>query len=225
MSRERPGSADPGTYLADLVERLNTHWPDNRTVNLVCHGHSVPAGYFATPLVDSFNAYPHLLHQGLKHRFPFAVINVIVSAIGGENSESGARRFADQVLCHRPDVVAIDYGLNDRSIGLEKAEKCWRDMIEQAQQAEARLILLTPTADATQLPSAPAEERKPLQEHARQIRNLAEEYGTGLADSLAAFDTWAQSGDLTDLLAWSNHPTRQGHELVARQLLRWFPMA
>lgn len=64
-----------------------------------------------------------------------------------------------------------------------------------------------------------------MQEHARQIRSLADEYGTGLADSLAAFDAWAQNDDLTDLLAWSNHPNRQGHELVARRLLRWFPMA
>ena len=83
--------ADPSTYLADLLGILRTHWPENRTVNIVCHGHSVPAGYFATPMVDSMNAYPHLLHVGLKQRFPFAVINVIVTAIGGENSESGAQ--------------------------------------------------------------------------------------------------------------------------------------
>ncbi|MFN2284460.1 MAG: SGNH/GDSL hydrolase family protein, partial [Anaerolineae bacterium] len=74
--------ADTATYLADIVAILKAHWPDNRTVNIVCHGHSVPAGYFATPMVDALNAYPHLLYRGLKQRFPFAVINVIVTARG-----------------------------------------------------------------------------------------------------------------------------------------------
>lgn len=216
--------AAPHTYLADLVQLLNTHWPENRAVNIVCHGHSVPSGYFATPMVDTFNAYPHLLHRALKHRFPFAVINVIVTAIGGENSQSGAQRFADQVLCHRPDVVTIDYGLNDRGIGLDAAREYWTAMIEQTQQANARLILLTPTADATQRSSVPSEERQLLQDHAQQIRQLADDYGIGLADSLAAFQTYAQTADLGDLLSWSNHPNRQGHELVARELLRWFPI-
>jgi len=216
--------AAPATYLADLVEILKTHWPENRTVNIVCHGHSVPAGYFATPLVDTFHAYPYLLHRDLKRRFPFAVINVITTAVGGEHSESGADRFADEVLCHRPDVICIDYGLNDRGIGLDRAGAAWTRMIGQAQAAGGRLILLTPTADASQRPSSPPEEREPLQEHARQIRRLAAAHGTGLADSLAAFQEYARDGDTGDLLSWSNHPNHLGHALVARALLRWFPV-
>ena len=109
--------ADPATYLADTVRHLRKHWPDNRTVNIVCHGHSVPAGYFATPVVDTLNAYPHLVQVGLKHRFPFAVTNVVVTAIGGEDSEAGAARLVEQVLTHRPDVLTLDYGLNDRRLG------------------------------------------------------------------------------------------------------------
>jgi lysophospholipase L1-like esterase len=218
--------ANRSSYLAGIVENLKQHWPDNRTVHVVCHGHSVPAGYFATPMVDTFNAYPYLLHRGLKRRFPFAVINVIVSAVGGENSASGAARFEGEVLCHRPDVLAIDYGLNDRRLGLARAEVAWRSMIEGALAQGVKLLLLTPTADVTQRPGADPDERRDLQQHAAQIRALAEGYGVGLADSLAAFEGYCSAGgDLSDLLAWSNHPNRAGHELVARELLRWFPIA
>ncbi|WP_342481353.1 hypothetical protein NST07_08230 [Paenibacillus sp. FSL L8-0340] len=42
-------------------KELKRQWPENRTLNIVCHGHSVPSGYFATPIVDTFHAYPHLL--------------------------------------------------------------------------------------------------------------------------------------------------------------------
>ncbi|MEL7483055.1 MAG: SGNH/GDSL hydrolase family protein, partial [Planctomycetota bacterium] len=41
--------ADPATYLQDIVELLEAEWPNNRTVRVVFHGHSVPAGYFQTP--------------------------------------------------------------------------------------------------------------------------------------------------------------------------------
>jgi acyl-CoA thioesterase I len=216
--------AQKDRYLRDVLEVLRRHWPDNRTVNIVCHGHSVPAGYFATPRVDTFNAYPHLLHAGLKDRFPFAVVNVIVTAIGGEESEAGAKRFASDVLCHRPDVVTLDYGLNDRRMGLDRARTAWKGMIESALKAGAKVILLTPTPDITQGLTYEGPDKAVLPEHAEQIRRLASEYEVGLADSLRAFADYARSaGDLLDLLSWTNHPNRQGHELVARELLRWFP--
>jgi acyl-CoA thioesterase-1 len=217
--------ANTANYLADIVAVLKTHWPDNRTVNIVCHGHSVPAGYFATPMVDALNAYPHLLYRGLKQRFPFAVINVIVTARGGEESDAGAARFVDDALCHKPDVVTLDYGLNDRRIGLESAKLAWRMMIEQALARECKVILLTPTGDITQRADYTGNDRHLLAEHTAQIRDLAAEYRLGLADSFAAFRRYQETtGPLDDLLSWSNHPNRKGHELVTAELLRWFPI-
>lgn len=217
------GIADRSSYLSDLCRILRMHWPANRTVNIVCHGHSVPAGYFATPMVDTMNAYPHLLHAGLKHRFPFAVMNVIVTAIGGENSESGAARFENEVLCHRPDVIMIDYGLNDRGLGLERAGASWSRMIDAALARGVKVLLLTPTPDSTQTSAYKGEDRNALGDHADQIRALAAEYHIGLADSLRACLQQSCVADLSDILSWSNHPNRAGHELVVREILRWFP--
>ncbi len=215
--------AERETYLSEIAGVLRTHWPKNRTVNIVCHGHSVPAGYFATPMVDTMNAYPHLFHVGLKHRFPFAVINVVVTAIGGENSEAGAARFNRDVLCMRPDVVTIDYGLNDRGIGLEKARASWSSMIQAGLAAGSKVLLLTPTPDKTQAQTYRGDDKDLLGKHADQIRQLAADYGTGLVDSLKAFQDYSLAGDLSDLLSWGNHPNRAGHELVGKALLRWFP--
>ncbi len=218
-------TADPRTYLSELVAQLRKQWPKNRTVNIVCHGHSVPAGYFKTPRVDSFNAYPHLLHVGLKQRFPDAVINVIVAGIGGEESDRGAARFERDVLGHRPDLITIDYALNDRRIGLEKARGAWESMIAAASQKNVQLLLCTPTSDVTQRPGATQKERAPLREHAAQIRELAAKHALGLVDSLAAFDAAMASGvSLESLLSQPNHPNRGGHDLVVKQLLEWFPV-
>lgn len=218
--------ANPKDYLVDIIAILRGDTEDKRFLNIVCHGHSVPAGYFATPIVDTLNAYPHLLLEGLKHRFPFSLVNVIVTAIGGENSRSGAQRFEEEVLCHRPKLITIDYGLNDRGIGLEKAKETWTNMIEKGLSQGVKLLLMTPTPDITQRPNVPVNEQRPLQEHAQQIRNLAAEYEVGLVDSLAAFGQYQQQGgDLTNLLSWQNHPNGAGHEIVAREILRWFPIA
>lgn len=212
--------ASPASYAKDMVPLFEAEWPNNRTVNIVCHGHSVPVGYFKTPDVQTFNAYPHLLHQAIKKKFNKAVVNVIVTAIGGENSISGAARFERDVLNVHPDVVTIDYALNDRGIGLEAAKKAWTEMIQKALDAHAKVILMTPTWDTSVSPGNPSD---PLFLHAEQIRQLAKDYKVGLADSLKAFmDAHKEGVKLGSLMSQINHPNRKGHELVVRELKPWF---
>ncbi len=219
-----PQIPDKEQYLLELLVSLGTPWPDNRTVNIVCHGHSVPAGYFATPLVNSLQAYPQLLLAGLKERFPNALINVIVSAKGGENSESGSSRLAGDVLNHKPDLVTIDYALNDRGIGLERAGHAWRQMIETLLANQVKVILMTPTLDLLTRRTGDPLWSAELPLHAAQVVRLAEEYQVALADSYRAFNDYLErGGELADLLSHVNHPNVLGHTLVARELLRWFP--
>ena len=115
------------------------NWPKGELANMVCQGHSVPAGYFKTPVVDTYNAYPNLLRAGLVKRFNHAVINVIVSAVSGESSEAGAGRFEKDALPCNPKVITIDYALNDRyidkdpKVSLDRAKGAWISMIERAQ--------------------------------------------------------------------------------------------
>ena len=213
--------ADKTTYLGELCDALALRWPDNRTVNIVCHGHSVPSGYACTPLVDTFNAYPHLVHRTLKQRFPYAVLNVIVTGVGGEHAERGAERFEREALNHAPDLVTIDYGLNDRMIGLERAEAAWRQMIEAALRRGAKVLLMTPSWDQTWFKRDA--EWEALEAHAGQARRLAGEYGVGLGDSFAAYGRYVErGGDLQDLLSHWNHPSPEGHALIAREITSWF---
>lgn len=63
--------ADKETYLSDLKNELVKKWPKNRTLNIVFHGHSVPTGYARTPIVNTLQAYPHMLLHGIKTQYPF----------------------------------------------------------------------------------------------------------------------------------------------------------
>lgn len=210
-------------YLENVVHLLATSWPNNCTVNIVCHGHSVPAGYARSPEVRGLDSYPHLLHVALMQKFSNAVINVIVTALGGESSDGGAARFNQDVLRHGPDLVTIDYALNDRRIGLESARKAWGSMIESALSVNSKILLLTPTLD---LRAEPGKSDEELLQHAAQIRALADNYRVGLVDNYGAFQHYlCCGGKLEDLMSHSNHPNRTGHQLVVNELLKWFEAA
>lgn len=213
-------AADPDSYLSEVIAELQKRWPDNRTVSIVFHGHSVPAGYARTPFVNTLEAYPHQTLALVKGKYPNAVVNVITTAIGGEQSEQGAARFEAEVLTHRPDVLLLDYALNDRMIGLERSEAAWRRMIETALERGIKVILLTPTPDLSEDIRYDA---APLTAYAAMIRRLADEYGVGLADAYAAFRRKAEEGErIADYMAQVNHPNARGHEVVAAEIIRWF---
>lgn len=212
--------ADKETYLSDFKSELVKKWPKNRTLNIVFHGHSVPTGYARTPIVNTLQSYPHMLLHGIKTQYPFAVVNVITTSIGGEQAEQGEKRFKKEVLTHRPDVLFIDYALNDRGIGLERAEKAWRKMIETTLKKGIKLILLTPTPD---LKEDILDENTPLAAHAEMIRKLAEEYKVGLVDSYKIFYDKAKNGeDLKKYMSQNNHPNPAGHSSVAAEIMTWF---
>jgi lysophospholipase L1-like esterase len=214
------GQAGMDDYLKDLKAELKKEWPANRTVNLVFHGHSVPAGYFKTPDVKTLEAYPHLVVRDLRALYPTSVINVIVTAIGGENSVQGAKRFEDDVLTHKPDVVFIDYALNDRGVSLDEAKSAWELMIRKALERNIKVILLTPTPDLAEEITDPA---SALAAQARQIRELAARFKVGLVDSYGAFKTLVIAGHpLKDSMAQGNHPNEKGHRLVAAEIMKYF---
>ncbi len=219
-SMVRAQIASPSDYLVDFKAEMVKVWPKNRTLNVVFHGHSVPTGYYVTPDVRTLEAYPHLLLVDLKSRYTSAVINVITTSIGGEQAEQGAKRFEQEVLTHRPDVLFIDYALNDRWLGVERSEKAWREMIEKTLQRGIKLILLTPTPD---LNEDILSEESPLHAHSEMIRALAAEYKIGLVDSYKAFKELAQSGEqLKPYMSQNNHPNAKGHKVVANLFSEWF---
>lgn len=205
-------------YLADFKQQLKLKWPKNKTINVVFHGHSVPSGYFKTPIVNTLAAYPHLFLRFLKENYPTAVINSITTAIGGEQSEQGAKRFKTDVLNLKPDLIFLDYALNDRSIGLERAEVSWRSMIEQALTVKVKVVLLTPTPD---LKEDVLDEKAELASYVKMIKKLGNEYHIPVVDVYSRFKMLKSSGiDISTHMSQGNHPNEFGHQVVLSAIIK-----
>jgi GDSL-like Lipase/Acylhydrolase family len=213
-------SPNDSLHLGNLVGELNKKWPNNRSVNLVFHGHSVPSGYQKTPIVETFGSYPLLLLRELSKRFPFAVVNAIKTSKGGENAEGGLLRFRKDVLRLRPDVIFLDYALNDRSIGLSRSERAWGKMIKMALSDGVKVVLLTPTPDLKEDILDPESQ---LALHSLQIIRLAKEFNVPVVDCHREFRQLSAKGiSLGSYMAQNNHINIKGHLLVSKLLLDLF---
>lgn len=205
-------------YLAELKEALNLEWPKNRAINIVFHGHSVPAGYFKTPQVNTLAAYPHLFLKHLKSSYPTAVINSITTAIGGEQSAQGATRFQEEVLRLKPDLIFIDYALNDRRLGLEKAKIAWKSMIKAAVANQTKVVLLTPSPD---LGEDILDEQTALAKHTQMIHELGQEFHIPVVDVYQQFKMLQESGsDLSNFMSQGNHPNELGHTIILLEIVK-----
>lgn len=203
-----------------LFAELKKASPDNRTINLVFHGHSVPAGYHKTPEVKPFESYPLMSLQRIKPRFPNAVINVITTAIGGEHCILGANRFERDVLPFKPDVVFIDYALNDRKLPLREVEEHWHKMVQLGTNAGVAVVLMTPTGDSDANYRDPND---PLVLRADLIRRLAIATNVTLCDVFVRWTRAIRNGtDESTLLSRSNHPNAAGHAIAADAIAALF---
>ena len=212
--------ASKANYLEKIKAEMLVEWPKNRTINLVFHGHSVPAGYFKTPVVNTLASYPYLVLKDLKSVYPMTVVNVINTSIGGEHSESGLKRFEADVLTHKPDVLFIDYALNDRGMGLERAKIAWEKMIRLALEKNIKVILLTPSPDQR---VDIKDDLSILDQHANQIKELAKSFQIGLIDTYALYKNKVKSGsNLVDYMSQVNHPNEKGHQMITDEIMGYF---
>lgn len=62
-----------------------------------------------------------------------------------------------------------------------------------------------------------------LEQHAKQIRSLANKYQLGLVDSYAQFRAIkVAGGKIEDYMSQINHPNAKGHALIAKEILKYF---
>ncbi|MBQ3004130.1 MAG: hypothetical protein IJD82_10380 [Clostridia bacterium] len=155
-------------------------------------------------------------------------VTVTNRGTGGQNSTEG-REGLDAVLAEKPDILLLSYGMNDSAIDykyvpLETYRQNIADMIERGQQAGAKVILVieNPIGEEQYYTRHDKALFEPYGgvgafylQYVEVMRELAVEYGTGVADLHKIF---SETDDYNDYLDDGVHPNEAGFALYAQAL-------
>jgi lysophospholipase L1-like esterase len=180
-------------------------------LNVVFFGGSLTWGAMATnPELTSYRA---VMGDKFEQAYPKAHFTFWDAAIGGTGSELGAFRLERDVLSHKPDLVFLDFTVNDGGVSADKLAS-YESLVRRMVQAGVPVVEVILPVKATVMPGAVS--RAIDARH----KEIAQAYGVPVADVV----TWARqeisAGKTTPDALWDwpgqqIHPGDAGYALYA----------
>ncbi|WP_286177263.1 SGNH/GDSL hydrolase family protein [Rhodopirellula sp. JC639] len=84
--------------------------------------------------------------QWLQEQYPEATVNEIHAAIGGTGSDLGVFRLGRDVLQHHPDLLFVEFAVNDGGASPERIHKAMEGIVRQTCTAARLSFTWTTTA-------------------------------------------------------------------------------
>ena len=174
-------------------------------------------------------------------------VDAVNAGKGGNTTEAARGRFSEDVLDRQPDIVVIQFGINDAAVDVWKTPPATQArvttnrytvnleyFVETLQAQNRGVILMTPNpmrwAPALKQmygkppyrPDAPDGFNEILRTYADCVRGVAKKHAVPLVDVYEAFQTYGHGmgQSIDDLLFDGMHPNGKGHQLVADLLIK-----
>lgn len=172
---------------------------------------------------------------------------IINAGIGGNTTANAKARFEEDVLDRHPDLVVIQFGINDSAVDVWKKPPATESRVKKNQYAEnlerfvdtlrkagCQVILMTPNP-IRWTPGLKGQYGKPpyrpdradgfnvtLSPYADCVRAVAKNKKVPLVDVYAAFQAYGKvkGQSVDDLLLDGMHPNDKGHRFVADLLIK-----
>ena len=190
------------------IAKLNA----GEAVTIVALGDSLTSGWMVA------RGYVDCLRDMLMIRYPRADVRIINSGIPGDTAPGGLYRLQQDAISFHPDLVMVQFALNDAFCGCPVAE--YRRSIEAIverirQESSAEILLLTSTlpADADEL-DVPAPLYAALKDIARDKACAIALVDEHWSDAIAGGTPHA-SLVLHDRV----HPSEEGYRLMAEAVM------
>jgi lysophospholipase L1-like esterase len=142
---------------------------------------------------DQAHAYPPLLAEELRHRWPRLIVTVVNKGVNGETVEQMLARFPRDVLPYRPQLVIWQTGSNSvlQSRDVQGYEHTLREGIVQLKEAHMDVILMDPQY-------APRILGRPLHKAIVDIINeVSDDLQVAIFRRFAVMRYWVTSGQYT----------------------------
>lgn len=218
------------------------------SVLLWASGEPIRGAVKETPIIVAFGdsttarrgrirIYSEILGEELPKRG--APVRVINAGVGGNHTIQARARFKRDVLDQSPDIVIIQFGINDAAVDVWRKPPATsprvplaaygenlRFFVEQVREAGAEPILMTPNpmgwtdqlrrlyGKAPYRPDDPEGLNVILTQYAAMVRSVAKEEKVPLVDVFKEME-----GRMDALLLDGMHPNDKGHRFVADLLM------
>lgn len=201
--------------LRKYVERTRRDIESGADATIVCFGDSITAGYAVR------RGFPSFLLESLRQRFPDSKIEMINSGISGDTSQDGLGRLDWAVLSYEPDLVTINFGINDCVLGLslEEFEMNLVEMVRRIRAGPDSEILLL---SSQPLESPPYDQR--VLDYYQTVERVAKEMNVGFVDVYGAWMKRVRAGMPLDslILPGLDHPNEAGYKIIAEEVISLF---
>lgn len=233
--------------IAKLLAQRSESALEHAPVLIACLGDSVTHGCFEVFInreghvdtrYDQEQGYVAGLRRRLTACYPAAAVSMLNAGISGDNAPGGLKRLKRDVLRFAPDLVTVNFGLNDSMSGMEGLG-AYRDAMEGifARLADAGIesLLVTPNRMCEYVAPGIASERLReiaadaarvqcggvLDAYVGAAREVAARRGVPVADAYRVWCDLAASGvDTTAMLCNDiNHPSPAAHEIFVGKIM------
>lgn len=222
---------------------------EHRPAVIACLGDSVTHGCFELVRYPDGHwqstcrpeeGYAARLQRRLRNFFPLAAPTVYNAGIGGDNAGGGLERLERDVLSIQPDLVIVNFALNDSCDGnVERGLAAYTEhmagIFDRVLETGAECMLLTPNRMCAYVSEGiETEALKKTAEHCAHVQNegiltryvetaraLAQARSMPVADAYARWQALEQGGvDTTALLSNRiNHPVMDMHDVFVDAII------
>ncbi len=180
---------------------------DGKEITVGVIGGSITQGSLAS---TQDNCYASKFRDWWTNKFPETKVNFVNAGVGGTNSYLGVHRVDEQLLSHKPDVVIVEFSVNDTD----------RLMNKNSYDSLVRKILSCETNPAVILLFTTQENGTSLQDTHREV---GEAYDLPMLSYREAVYPEVAAGTLlwTDISPDNIHPNDAGHDIINQIVSRY----
>lgn len=180
------------------------------------NGESLVIGFLGSSITQGSlsstpkTCYAYLVYEWWKKSFPNAAFSFVNGGIGGTTSHYGGARAWKDVLRYRPDIVTVDFSVNDDA----------NEFFEETYEGTLRRLLAAPSSPAVVvLNNVFYDTGKNAQDYHNRI---ADHYGIPHVSIKDIVYPDVESGKIVraDITPDNLHPNDKGHRLVADEICK-----
>jgi len=198
-----------------FVERTRKNLESGCNVTVVAFGDSITAGYCVR------RNFPSFWKELLAEKYPEAVVEMINSGTCGDTSMDGLARLDWAALSYEPDIITINFGINDCALGLdlEEFEMNFVEMVRRIRAGPNSEILLL----SSQPLETPPYDRLVL-DYYQAVHRVAKEMDVGFLNVYGAWMRKVNAGTPLGsmILSGLDHPNEAGYRVIAEELMKLF---